>query len=895
MKKSCVCILVFVLTMICLIGKENVYVLAETVSDNDVEEQVEKQNYDSNENVCTENDCLSVEENGYEGNNDEIIEDGVGETDENILFEEGSGGVKTKLDSVLKNYPVGSTWKGSWGGTKQCFGFARMIFSKVFGCEMPTAYKGSNRYIYSSNTNVILVGQLAGNSVTAHNVQAMFSTAKVGDIIQGCGSEYGQHTMILYSVTSKGITYYDCNSGGTNQVKYGSRTWASMASRYSGYSSSYGNNGISIYRAKNYDSVDYVADAIINVPATPSLSAINIEYDSDSKVRYSSQVNVGAGANSVSVAISNNKGERHVYAVAISNGWVSGYVPLQDFLNTEAAFTIEILLTDSMGRTVMTSAGFDNTTGVYINARTIELKVGESFQFVGNAKSNVRIDNQNWDGGYANGVQGIEITPDGYATAKYPGEYVVYFNVTYTQYYPDGSQKVSISMYPAVIKVSLATPQITKIKATSNATVDIAFSGVTGADGYRIYRKVVGSNSYSCLKELGASTFNFADNNVEPEQRYYYKIVAYKILNGIEYLSSESRNAEVGVNSITISNLFVTIDNPKEVLLEWDKLNCADGYYIIKRYINGNKEKTVELTTKNSYYLDRDVIPGVEYYYTIIAMRNNKFLSKDGVEICAVPLESAENDFPSDSQVNLSQIEAFVRRMYNCALNREAEDAGLQDWCNRLTTQQIDGAGISQGFIGSPEFQNRNLSDLEYLMVLYETFFNRWPDEEGLNYWINYLWFGGSRQEVLSGFVNSQEFSNLCDSYGIARGTMQADGSSIYRPGVRNFVLRMYTKALNRNGETLGVEDWTNRINTGSMSPEDVAKSFFLSREFTNRNLSNAEYVETLYETFMDRASDKEGKRYWLNKLNGGMSREQVLEGFSRSVEFSRIMRSYGL
>lgn len=237
----------------------------------------------------------------------------------------------------------------------------------------------------------------------------------------------------------------------------------------------------------------------------------------------------------------------------------------------------------------------------------------------------------------------------------------------------------------------------------------------------------------------------------------------------------------------------------------------------------------------------------------------------------------------------------FVSRMYTVALGRNAESAGLSDWCNRLNSGQIDGAGIAQGFIGSPEFKNRNLNNSDFLDVLYKTFFDRPADAQGKSDWLSKLNAGMSREEVLSGFVNSAEFSNLCDRFGIARGTMQKNGSSIYRIGVRNFVLRMYTKALNRNGETLGVEDWTNRINTGSMSPEDVAKNFFLSREFINRNLSNAEYVETLYETFMDRASDKEGKRYWLNKLNGGMSRELVLEGFSRSIEFSRIMRSYGL
>lgn len=242
-----------------------------------------------------------------------------------------------------------------------------------------------------------------------------------------------------------------------------------------------------------------------------------------------------------------------------------------------------------------------------------------------------------------------------------------------------------------------------------------------------------------------------------------------------------------------------------------------------------------------------------------------------------------------------TQIESFVKRMYTVALSREAETAGLNDWSSKLSNQEIDGAGIANGFINSAEFKNRNLNDNDYLDVLYRTFFDREADAGGKAYWLGKLQKGISRTEVLSGFVNSQEFSNLCDRFGIARGTMQANGSSIYRPGVRGYVLRMYTKALNREGETVGVEDWTNRINTKVMSPETVAKSFFSSQEFINRNLNNADYVETLYQTFMDRASDAGGKQYWINKLNSGMSRQQVLEGFSRSEEFSKIMKRYGL
>lgn len=289
-----------------------------------------------------------------------------------------------------------------------------------------------------------------------------------------------------------------------------------------------------------------------------------------------------------------------------------------------------------------------------------------------------------------------------------------------------------------------------------------------------------------------------------------------------------------------------------------------------------------------------NIIKSDEYTRFAMALKTIKIgqTTTDPSENPGKPEEPKPSD---DNQNSNSQVEAFAKRMYTVVLNREAEAEGLSYWTNRLINQEIDGAGTANGFINSAEFQARKLDDTDFVDVLYRTFFDRNADEGGKNYWLSELAKGVSRTQVLSGFVNSQEFSQVCDSYGIARGTMQTDGTCIYKPGVRNYVLRMYTKALNRTGETMGVEYWANRINMKVASPETVAKSFFLSEEFNNRKLSDEDYVEILYQTFMDRASDAEGKQYWVSNLKNGMSREKALEGFSRSAEFSKIMKSFGL
>lgn len=251
-----------------------------------------------------------------------------------------------------------------------------------------------------------------------------------------------------------------------------------------------------------------------------------------------------------------------------------------------------------------------------------------------------------------------------------------------------------------------------------------------------------------------------------------------------------------------------------------------------------------------------------------------------------------------NTKVSTSQnagVEEFVSRMYTVALNRESETEGLNDWVGQLRNHTIDGAGIANGFINSREFLNKKLSNDDFVKVLYATFFDREPDTAGMQDWVTKLNAGVSRTEVLSGFVNSEEFSNLCDTFGIARGTMQMDGTSRYNIGVRNFCERMYTKALDRSGETMGIEYWANLINTGAVQPKDVAKSFFNSQEFLNRNLCDADFVDVLYQTFMGRPSELDGKIYWIQKLHhGGMTREQVVESFAASQEFSNIMAEYG-
>lgn len=240
------------------------------------------------------------------------------------------------------------------------------------------------------------------------------------------------------------------------------------------------------------------------------------------------------------------------------------------------------------------------------------------------------------------------------------------------------------------------------------------------------------------------------------------------------------------------------------------------------------------------------------------------------------------------------QLNSFVERMYTVALGRAGEQEGIEYWVERLLNGENDGAGIAHGFLQSPEFINKNLADNDYIRVLYATFFDRIPAGDEIAYWGGALASGESREFVLAGFVNSNEFDGLCAGYGISRGFMREDGSGI-NPGIIRFTERLYTKALERDGEKEGIEYWALRIADGVATPEAAAKSFFLSPEYVNRNTSDEQYIKALYRTFMDREAEADGVTYWQGVMDDGATREAVLTGFAQSPEFQKIMASYGL
>lgn len=274
---------------------------------------------------------------------------------------------------------------------------------------------------------------------------------------------------------------------------------------------------------------------------------------------------------------------------------------------------------------------------------------------------------------------------------------------------------------------------------------------------------------------------------------------------------------------------------------------------------------STSLPKKNILHSLTSCIFGVFFVFSIILLPN-----------------SAAAAEPADRQ-------AFIERFYQNILGRAADEGGMQSWLELMQTESS--AEVSFGFFNSQEFSNLNLDNGPFVDILYQTLFDRPADDAGYQVWISQLNNGALRDLVIYGFLRSQEFANLADRFGVV--AFSSSDNAEYQ--LKLFIRRFYTLVLEREPDVGGYNSWFSGLASGTKEGGDIAKGFFNSQEFFNRGTDNSTFIDISYRTFFDREADIAGKDGWLTQMANGVSRNQVLDGFIGSQEFTNLLRSFGL
>jgi len=169
---------------------------------------------------------------------------------------------------------------------------------------------------------------------------------------------------------------------------------------------------------------------------------------------------------------------------------------------------------------------------------------------------------------------------------------------------------------------SIVFNKATKLSASnvSYNNTKLTWSKVTGAHGYVIYRSTKKGETGKALKTItSGSTVSYNDKSVKIGTTYYYKIRAYRTVDGKRvyagYSSQVGRTAQLpGTTMVSTKK-----SSYKQITVKWKKVSAASGYALYRSTSESGsytRVATIKGVDKVTY---KDTVPvcGKTYYYKV--------------------------------------------------------------------------------------------------------------------------------------------------------------------------------------------------------------------------------------------------------------------------------------
>ncbi len=272
--------------------------------------------------------------------------------------------------------------------------------------------------------------------------------------------------------------------------------------------------------------------------------------------------------------------------------------------------------------------------------------------------------------------------------------------------------------------------------------------------------------------------------------------------------------------------------------------NTADGpfTYKVERYDEGKvgPQKIWSQQTTRAIE-DHTLQEGIEYHYRVRASNGegtgNWSLS---VAVQLNPNLDPLHKFPTPA--------AFVKRQYQDLLGR-------QPGFGELNTHVLN---LKNGTEGPDDLIDQLVNDPDRIALrqpvirLYQAFFQRTPDHNGLDYWLKRRAGGKKLDDVANNFASSSEFKT---KYGSLSN--------------HDFVVLVYANVLQREPDAAGLAYWTKKLDTKQANRGRVMTQFSESNEFRVKSQGTVTAID-VYDDMMGAAIATPDLNKWGPHLQAG-------------------------
>ena len=179
---------------------------------------------------------------------------------------------------------------------------------------------------------------------------------------------------------------------------------------------------------------------------------------------------------------------------------------------------------------------------------------------------------------------------------------------------------------------NLSNPPLTKAENASGG-IKVTWKSVKGAEGYYVYRKTSGS---SWLRLASVSGTSYTDSSdLSNGTKYTYTVRAFKGSDRSWYNST-------GVSEVRIDApvLISAENNSGGIKVTWKSVKGATGYRVYRKAPGGSWERLVNSTKSTSYTDKSSLTSGINYIYTVRALRGSDVSWYDSVGVTELKLSN---------------------------------------------------------------------------------------------------------------------------------------------------------------------------------------------------------------------------------------------------------------
>lgn len=203
---------------------------------------------------------------------------------------------------------------------------------------------------------------------------------------------------------------------------------------------------------------------------------------------------------------------------------------------------------------------------------------------------------------------------------------------------------------------------------------------------------------------------------------------------------------------------------------------AAQGFFFSEEFLNKNTSDTEYLETLYRTMLDRPSDQnGMNYWKSNLKTGFSRTYiyrgfaeSAEFSQICANAGIVRGSVTLTESRDQNPGVTGFVSRLYSIAFSRTPDAGGLNNWTAAILGGARTPEQVGYEFFFSTEMKMKNLSDEEFVRLLYRVFLDREPDKNGINDWVSCMKAGMKRDAILYGISKSAEFNTILNSFGLS-------------------------------------------------------------------------------------------------------------------------------